>query len=399
MTSFYKIIIMQKKLNLQAFSLVEMMVVIMIIAILWTIAFISYRSFNLSARDASRVSQIETIQKNIEMYRINKPLPTPENNVRVESSGTLLGYQWYLWQEWLNALDYNKWWWKDPMDDSFFTYYVTENFSKYQILVYFEKWYTSFIPQSYALTDYSKRIINVYGDKLWILTDTMNTPIQEINLIKTAWKLDIANTTTLYKAIFTDKGSITWTWSSLDAIVNPNKSCYTILKTGWWESSWVYTINPTGTWAFQVYCDMVTDGWGWTRYVSIKWNYSYQNALDCYNWIVVNNSNFECFSPVYANPKKLLLKTWWTTRIWTVTLWTETVDGSWITWNSNRSYFDGMTNGSSKIIRLGKDYKSFWRCYGWVYWWSYMNYDWNNNFWPTPWNREWNAKLWELYFR
>jgi len=38
---------------------------------------------------------------------------------------------------------------------------------------------TNFTNSSYAL-DYSNRIVNVYGDKLGILTDENNTPIQEV---------------------------------------------------------------------------------------------------------------------------------------------------------------------------------------------------------------------------
>jgi len=41
------------------------------------------------------------------------------------------------------------------------------------------------IPQTYASIDYTERFPYIYGTSLGILTDTNNTPIQEITSIKT----------------------------------------------------------------------------------------------------------------------------------------------------------------------------------------------------------------------
>ena len=46
----------------------------------------------------------------------------------------------------------------------------------------------------------------------------------------------------------------------------PNGSCHTILLNGNATGDGTYTINPTwiDSEEFEVYCDMTTDGWGWT---------------------------------------------------------------------------------------------------------------------------------------
>ena len=119
--------------------------------------------------------------------------------------------------------------------------------------------------------DYSKRYPTVYWKKLWILTDTDNTPIQEIEDIKTNW-LDIS--TTLYNYIARLKDSeeiIEWTWSVL-AWISPIASCKRLFEIGWKRDNWVYKINPAWTWELEVYCDMTTDWWGWTIVYNQEWS-------------------------------------------------------------------------------------------------------------------------------
>ncbi|NUJ97623.1 prepilin-type N-terminal cleavage/methylation domain-containing protein [Candidatus Gracilibacteria bacterium] len=267
----------------QAFTLVELIVVITILAILGTISFISYQGFSSSARDSNRITQASSITRALESYRINKTVPVPENNVRVEINGILVGYQGYLGQNGLNAIGYSKGG-KDPKDNTYFTYYTTENLYNFQILVYLEKGGIAFVPQTYADTiDYSKRIAKVYGDKLGILTDTNNIPIQEITSIKTSGELDVATNVTTYKASLTDTEIISGTGTKLISGAvsklagNDYKSCKDILEHIPLSNGLdgIYTITPDKTGAFQVYCDMTTDGGGWTRVsYSVGGNYT-----------------------------------------------------------------------------------------------------------------------------
>ncbi|NUJ97795.1 hypothetical protein HGA92_03360 [Candidatus Gracilibacteria bacterium] len=244
-----------------AFTIVELIVVITILVILSTIGFVSYQGFSISARDSNRVTQASNISEALESYKINKTLPTPENNVRIESNGVPIGYQGYFGEDCLASISYGKGG-KDPKDNNYFTYYV--NGDNYEILVYLEKGELTFLPQTYASSiNYSKRIMRVYGDKLGILTDINNTPIQEITSITASGKLDIATTTATYKAILTDSENVTGSGTVLISTL-PKGNCKRIKELKGASQDGVYSISPTGTGTFDVYCDMVTDGGGWT---------------------------------------------------------------------------------------------------------------------------------------
>jgi len=60
-----------KDKNYFAFTLVELIVVIVILAILATIAFLSFNSYSSSSRDSVRLSDINSLNKSLELFNIN----------------------------------------------------------------------------------------------------------------------------------------------------------------------------------------------------------------------------------------------------------------------------------------------------------------------------------------
>ena len=84
----------------KAFTLIELIVVITILAILWTIAFISLQWFSKDARNSSRASDLKSIEKVLFLYQIREnKFPTPTNPVNITYSGWTVWTQWSFWED------------------------------------------------------------------------------------------------------------------------------------------------------------------------------------------------------------------------------------------------------------------------------------------------------------
>ena len=59
-----------KKIRKKAFTLIELIVVITILAILWTIAFMSFIWYSVTSRDSLRISDIKTMKTWLELYHL-----------------------------------------------------------------------------------------------------------------------------------------------------------------------------------------------------------------------------------------------------------------------------------------------------------------------------------------
>ncbi|MFA5916920.1 MAG: type II secretion system protein, partial [Candidatus Gracilibacteria bacterium] len=79
-----------KKLQKQAFTLVELIVVITILAILGTIAFISFQNYSKNARDGVRIADINNIEKSLGIFITEKGFyPIPDYGSHITYSGAL----------------------------------------------------------------------------------------------------------------------------------------------------------------------------------------------------------------------------------------------------------------------------------------------------------------------
>ena len=247
----------------KAFTLVELIVVVTILAILATIGFVSYSSYLTGVRDTNRLAQMVSISDGLELYRTTRELPLPDESVEVSVNGNLIAYQGTAGVNTLETIDFTKGW-VDPRDGTYFSYYLTRDRKHYQLLWFLEEeasltTQNTILNQASAVS-YENRSPTVYGRKLWILTDNLNTPIEQ------AWAdIDITSATSWLIAHMTDTETLSW--STIQSI-NPNASCKRIKQLAWWSSDWVYEINPTNAddAEFDVYCDMTTDGGGWMRF-------------------------------------------------------------------------------------------------------------------------------------
>ena len=226
----------------KAFTLIELIVVITILAILWAISFISMDWYFAGARDSVRLTDLNNIYWQLNLIKWTEwELPLPDNYITIQASWTTIWYQWYAWASVLSTIKLDKWW-KDPKDETYYTYTTNYKQNKAQLMAYFEEYDTTklsynshshnfpsysynsplhswrgvggevwwgLVSEVYAssLTDYSKRLVWTMWKKLWILLNSWTlTPIQDT--LSTTWTLDIITTTWSYTAYFTSTDKV-----------------------------------------------------------------------------------------------------------------------------------------------------------------------------------------------
>ena len=123
------------KYNKSAFTLVELIVVITILAILWTIAFIALQWYSKTARDSARISDMSRIKSSLELFSVETgKYPEPTDFTAITYSGTLSAWdQWEFWEQTfrnVNRLDKIP---VDPVTDKQYTYSTTQNRKEYQV--------------------------------------------------------------------------------------------------------------------------------------------------------------------------------------------------------------------------------------------------------------------------
>ncbi|EKE29547.1 MAG: hypothetical protein ACD_2C00151G0002 [uncultured bacterium (gcode 4)] len=126
--------------NNKAFTLVELIVVIVILAILATIAFLSFSSQSGSARDSTRLSDISSIKKSVEIYNVNAwTYPSPDYAYSYTYSWGIIWNQWTIWDSAYKMLQKNLS--KkvvDPLKWSEYDYSLASNKREYQVAWNFE---------------------------------------------------------------------------------------------------------------------------------------------------------------------------------------------------------------------------------------------------------------------
>lgn len=288
---YYFFMILNKvKSSNKGFTLVELIVTVVIIAILSTVGFVSYSRHLQWVRDTARVDQLTALMDALDISKTKGDLLLPEDPISIKANGGIIGYQGKLGDSILQAIEVRDGG-KDPKDGTPFTYYVSKDRKTVQLLAYQEEipqplW---FLPTAYA-RDYSTAYPVVRGASLGALIDVAtNAPIEQVATIQTAGFLDIATTTNQYIAVFTNSKKITGTGVALIDTIS-NRSCRRILETGGSYGDGIYSINPTGTGNIDVYCDMTTE-WGGRTFF---WHYN-ENA--------VGNNFFDAGVGTYRNDR------------------------------------------------------------------------------------------------
>jgi len=118
----------------QWFTLIELIVTIVIVLILWTIAFISFQGYSKNARDSKRIADINHVEKSLWLFVVNTWFyPIPDNSKNITYWWWTAWIEWTLWDTVLKNVDKVSKKPIDPLTDNEYTYSITPSRTEYQI--------------------------------------------------------------------------------------------------------------------------------------------------------------------------------------------------------------------------------------------------------------------------
>lgn len=194
------------------FSLVELVVVITILALLWTIALLAFQSYSSTARDSERATDMKSIEKWLKIYKVTANVfPLPDNKVDITSWGSIIRYQGTAGDISLGLASLPTAW-RDPKDDSYYTYITNSSRTQAEVVGYYENQPTAyldipFVTQTYA--SYPWSLMRYVGKSLGIILQ-WSTPLHEISSVLAAGTFDIKATAITHTIKYSETDQVTW---------------------------------------------------------------------------------------------------------------------------------------------------------------------------------------------
>lgn len=421
---------MKKKLK-KWFTLVELIVTILILSILWLIAFMSFQWYSQNARDSLRMSDISNIKKVVEFYYSEKSLyPIPTKYSNISYSWATVWMEWTFWEDTLTNVKHMSKAPYDPLKNNEYTFSVTNLLNSYQVWyalewnsvfsrnnIFIEKTYASYDTMKSAITwNYNWKLLKVTTGWLdyilavpTIITSDKSDP-DIVNIIKNKkisynWYKNLPssywyNWDENSNFDFSYWDSVIYEWHVNDLINQDNRLLFykqlsdryneSVLEWQEWyeEFSEVYAdiLNPTME--FINYSCKVTK-----ELLKIKILCAWDEALDILSWSIAES---------WA-----VLVNWETNYIWQWTFWDVNNLGQWISnvnhdrssmwisWALNKSIWvkwKVFTKTKAPSIYL------WWRDVNWdgsddlIYWYWWKIYLWDT----VSWGNIWETKVLDI---
>jgi len=377
----------------RAFTLVELIVVITILAILGTIAFISLQWYSSQARDSKRLSDIQNIKKSLELFSLNTwKYPEPDSLVTISYGDQDLRYQWTVWEQVAVNLSRNlneKP--TDPLTENEYTYSRTYAWNEYELLSIYESDLMSFN----SLMPFVALAKKGYNSNLLNQTNASNSNYPKINGNYNGVYVKAGTyyipTPSIINALNTDLDLETqtdWLLSQIITWWNNN------IANAWFEAiTWWLTWMSVKIFSWTLDTDLgeddngkkallaqaLIDAYSWTTLANV-WVYktivetASEDLVSLVDTFVLNKDNFT--NTTSSND-------WWTTSSVLITQ-TECEDEAWWLWvDSSNDVYIGASQWDWFCIspRIWDFWDITWNGISWNGWWNQN--DWNYNWWDA----------------
>jgi prepilin-type N-terminal cleavage/methylation domain-containing protein len=271
-------------MNLQktkAFTLVELIVTITILAILWTIAFISLQWYSKTARDSVRVSDIRSMEISLELFQIDSWIyPEPTKWVAITYLWAEVWTQGTLWNSVIKNLQKLNKIPLDPLTNNEYTYSRLNTKKEYEIWAILE-WdlVSSNAVNLINQTQATEKIASTY------IKWTYNGIVSKLSTWSIVYILAVPS------IITTDINEVTLEWIIVNQKLSYNNTKNIPSSYIWYNQTWWLDYNsttPNNIIVFQWDIKDLTSSW------TLQINFI-ENLQAAYTWssVLINNSDIK----------------------------------------------------------------------------------------------------------
>ena len=268
-----------------AFTLVELIVVITILAILWTIAFLSFQWYSRDARDTVRTSDLSNLTTSLQLFETTTWIyPEPTWWIDIIYQSWKVWSQWTLWDSVVTNLQQLNKKPVDPLTNNEYTYSRLNTKKEYELWAILE-WDLASLPnilsQTYANENYTALVKWNYN---WIITTFSTWWTAYVIALPSIVATDLSDTA-LETILSASKLVFTW-----ETNIPESYQDWTTTSTGWFVFN---AVSPDNIILFTWSLKELSESWTLIQSFTQNLQSAYSGSSLSLEWVYAEISNID----------------------------------------------------------------------------------------------------------